>query len=194
LTCRGDDRSTNKRIWLIVALASTLILLSCVCLEFCPFGNVIQTVKHFENDKISFDYPSNWDTLSETWPRHDEGLNADEVTGVGLPKSPVFVRVYNRELPNGSNLKRVYDETYRNTWISQYVKSHTITESTITVDGVTAYERVYKRPHGEPWYQIMDVWLEKEGRIYVLSCWASPDSFHEAEDEFTLIINSFHVK
>jgi hypothetical protein len=184
----------NKRIGVIVALASLLILLSYVCLEFCPFRNTIQTVKHFENDKISFDYPSAWGTLSKIVPGHDEALNADEMTGVGLPKSPVTVRVYNRELPTGSNLRQVYDETYGNTWISQYVKSFTITESTITVDGVTAYKRVYKRPHGEPWYQIMDVWLEKEGRIYVLACWASPDSFHEAEDEFNLIIKSFHVK
>jgi hypothetical protein len=153
-----------------------------------------QTVKHFENDKVSFDYPSDWGTLSEIWPGHDEALNADEVAGVGLPRSSVSVRVYSRELPTGSDLKSVYDQTYENTWISQYVKSYTISERTITVDGVTAYERVYKRPHGEPWYQIMDVWLEKEGRIYVLSCWATPDSFYEAEDEFNLIISSFHVK
>jgi hypothetical protein len=138
----------------------------------------LTTVNHFEDRKISFDYPSDWSTLSKISPGHDEALNVDEVTGVGLPRSPVSVRIYDRGLPTGSNLRRVYDETYSNTWISQYVKSYTIAESIITVDGVTAYERVYKRPHGEPWYQIRDIWLEKEGRIYVLSCWASPDSFH----------------
>ena len=175
-----------------------VILLSYICLEFCPFGNNIQTMKHFENDKLSFDYPRDWGTLSEIWPEHepghDEALNADEVAGVALPRSSMSVRVYSRKLPPGSSLKSVYEETYENTWISQYVKSHTISEGTITVDGVTAYERVYKRPHGEPWYQIRDVWLEKGGRIYILSCWATPDSFDEAQHEFNLIINSFHVK
>lgn len=155
-------------------------------------------MKHFENDKVSFDYPRDWRTLSEISPGYepgrDEALNADEVAWVALPGSATSVRIYSRELPPASSLKSVCEETYKTTWISQYVKSHTISEGTITVDGVTAYERVYQRPHGEPWYQIRDVWLEKGGRIYILSCWATPGSFDEAQDEFNLIISSFHVK
>ena len=113
---------------------------------------------------------------------------------MGLPGFSVVVRVCSRELPPGADLKSVYDQTYKDSWISQYVRSYTASESTITVDGVTAYERVYKRPHGEPWYQMMDVWIEKEGQVCIISCWATPESYYEAEDKFSLIISSFHVK
>ncbi len=91
-------------------------------------------------------------------------------------------------------MKEVYEQSYQNSWIREYVEENTISEGTTTVDGVTAYEKGYKRPHGEPWYQMRDVWLEKDGEDYILSCWAIPDDFDEAQEDFNLIIESFHVK
>lgn len=190
----------NKKPWAIVALVSMGLLASfCICLGlFMLWGTNQPAIRHFENDDFSFDYPGGWRTFSEIWssyePGYDEALDANELTGVALPGLSRSVRIESREVPPGSSLKEVYEQTYQGTWIREYVKSNTVSEGTITVDGVKAYEKVYKRPHGEPWYQMRDVWLEKGGRIYILSCWATPNSFDEAQEDFNLIIDSFHVK
>jgi len=178
----------------IFVWASLLVSLTLAC-SLLGGG---ATPKHFENDEISFDYPGGWRTFSEVWstwePQRDPSLDAEEIVGVVASGFSRSVRIERRELPSGSSLKDVYEQTYQNTWISEYATSHAISEGTITVDGVTAYEKVYQRPHGEPWYQMREVWLEKGGRVYILSCWAKPGQFDEAQEEFNLIIESFHVK
>ncbi len=188
----------TKRLWAVTILGLALLLasltLACSLLDLRGQS----TPKHFENDELSFDYPGDWQTFSEMWstwePSHDEALDAEESVGVAISGFSWSVRIASKELPPDTALKDVYEQTYKRSWISEYAKSHTISEGTTTVDGVTAYEKVYKRPHGEPWYQMRDVWLEKDGAVYILSCWALPDSFDEAQEEFKLIIESFHVK
>lgn len=89
----------------------------------------------------------------------------------------------------GSNLKELVDWTYENkSWVA-------ISENTTTIEGTTVYERIYKRPHGGPWYQIKDVWLEKNGCVaYIISCWALPANFTKSEHDFEVIINSFKTE
>jgi hypothetical protein len=53
---------------------------------------------------------------------------------------------------------------------------------------------MYRKPHGEPWYQVREVWLQKNGKIYVISCWAFPSSFEANQPAFNLIVDSFRVK
>jgi hypothetical protein len=156
---------------------------------------------HFENDEISFDYPEGWQALSEFWPEyqpgHDERLDADQLIGVADPASSTpwekyttSVSVERKEMPADASLQDVLEQAYlKNTDLVV-----AISEGTAVVDGVTAYERVYKMPHGEPWFQIRDLWLEQGGRIYILSCWALPNNFDEAQSDFDTIIQSFHVK
>jgi hypothetical protein len=155
---------------------------------------------HFENDEISFDYPGDWQTLSWFWPEyqpgHNEYLDADQLIGVADPASSTpwekyttSVSVERKEMPAGSSLQDVFEQAYQN--IDQAVA---ISEGTAVVDGVTAYERVYKLPHGEPWFQIRDLWLEQGGTIYIISCWALPSHFDEAQADFDIITASFHVK
>lgn len=183
----------------ILGLTSLIASLTLACSLSGLFGlEGDSTPKHFENDEISFDYQGGWRTFAELWPSyepsHDVTLDAEELVGVAVSGFSRSVRIERKELPLGATLKDVYEQTYKSSWISEYVKSYTISEETTTVDGVTALEKVYKRPHGEPWYQMREVWLEKDGTVYILSCWALPDNFDEAQEEFRLIIGSFHVK
>lgn len=156
---------------------------------------------HFENDLFAFDYPSGWRTLDDIWgggysPGSENELGAQEISGVADPASrtrwerySVYCEVSIRELPAGRTLEEVYREVYQSVPIQQE-----ISQTTLTVDGLTAYEYTYTQFWGEPLWQRRDVWLEKNGTIYILTCKAFPDSFEERQADFDLIVNSFHIK
>ena len=189
------------------------ILLILVSISGCiEFKENQSNTKSFENNEISFSYPSSWVSFSDFWPSNfgflynpslDQKLNATVITGVLDPKSNTPVEKYTTsvdiETKNTSGtLKDAFDGTYSS--LSQSSKAsgsslfQEISERILTVDGVTAYEKVYKIPHGEPYYQIRDVWLDKNGKIYIISCRAFPNNFNQSQNNFDLIINSFHVK
>ncbi|MCJ7667583.1 MAG: hypothetical protein MUP04_04755 [Anaerolineae bacterium] len=189
-------RLSHLTVLMLASLLASLTLACNLCGLSLPGGD--SPPKHFENDEFSFDYPGDWQTFSEMWstwgPSHDKTLDAEELVGMALSGYSRSFRLERKDLPPDSTLKEVYEQSYQNSWIREYVEENTISEGTTTVDGVTAYEKVYKRPHGEPWYTMREIWLEKDGRIYILSCWAYPNAFDEAQEDFNLIIESFHVK
>jgi hypothetical protein len=166
----------------------------------------LNTPKYFENNEFFFNYPDKWNTYTSFWPNafgfdfkpsHDKELNLKEVNGVLDPgsstpfeKYTTSVTIKKRNLPQSTSLKDVYNDTYSN-------MSNSITflnDSNITVDGTNAYFKIYKKNSGESLFQIKDIWLEKNGTIYVISCKTLSGNFGEALDNFDVIIKSFHVK
>ena len=166
-------------------------------------------VKHFDHSEFSFDYPGTWQTFDEFWPpayghpykaRHDPALDAEQLTGVLVPASPFMqpkklvywtsVRIESKVLPAGDSLQEVYERTYSR----GYPLSDLISDRTLTVNGIAALEKMYRKPHGEPWYQVREVWLQNNGKIYIISCWAFPASFEARQPAFNLIVDSFRVK
>jgi len=158
------------------------------------------SLKHYSSNGVSFDYPDDWGPISQVFPKyemqHDPELNADELaiivdagssTGQG-EKYSVSVHIMKRDLPSGVSLKSLFDQTYED---KSYVM---ISDDTATINGIQAYIKVYKKPHGEPWYQVKDVWLEKDGEVYIISCWALPSGFAELQDKFNIIIDSFTIE
>jgi hypothetical protein len=103
-------------------------------------------------------------------------------------------RIGKKDLPPGSNLKQIYDQTYRTSMMQEYFVSHLRSERNITVNGLAALEKIYQRPHGEPWYSMRDVWVAQGTQIYVLSCWTTPNDLDSAQPEFDLIVNSFRFR
>lgn len=155
-------------------------------------------VKHFKSDEIAFDYPGGWRTYSELWASHTPdrdymGLGVKEIGGVAAKGFARSVTIAKGQIPSRSSLEEVMDQAYQSIASQSHSTFVPVADGTTTVDGVTAYTKTYKRPWGEAWYQIQDVWLEQRGTIYVLSCKASPTSFDEARGDFDLAINSFHV-
>ncbi len=158
---------------------------------------------HFDNGELAFDYSRGWLTFAEYWPsafksaytpNTDRDLDAEEVAGVLEPGFAASVRIEVRPLPPEKTLREVYRQTYASGPIRVYATQNAISERTLIVDGVTAFERIYRKPHGEPWYQIRDVWLVKGSQVYIISCWAPPEKFAAHQADFDLVVNSFHVK
>ncbi len=175
---------------LTVVLVATLFTAAC---SLCPLCGVLGLGggpgpdKHWESEKFSFDYPRGWRTLAEIWGQHADIGVADPGTRTPWEKYLTSVKIEMRELPEGSTLEGVFKET-------DPEAEREISQGTTTVDGVVAYERVYEKFHGEPLRKIREVWLEKEGTIYIIRCWSTPGHFDEAQADFDLIIGSFRVK
>jgi PsbP-like protein len=202
------DILPRKLIAYIIPILFILISTSG-CIDFK--GDLANT-KSFQNKEIYFSYPSSWVSFSDFWPSNfgfsykpstDQELNATVITGVLDPKSNTPIEKYSTSVKietknNSGTLKETFDNTYSSLSHSSKASGKSlfqnISERILTVDGVSAYEKVYKIPHGEPYYQIRDVWIYKNGKIYIISCRAFPNNFNQSQNDFDIIINSFHVK
>jgi len=112
---------------------------------------------------------------------------ADPGTATPWEKYLTSVRIEEQALPKGSTLEAVFEETDPRA-------EGEISEGTTTVDGGVAHERICEKFLGEPLRKIREVWREKGGTIYVISCWSTPGHFDEAQPDSDVIIASFCVK
>jgi PsbP-like protein len=207
----------NRAPWILVGVLGCSVLCLCTVLIsggayfLLSAGQVtgLSGIKHFDNSEFSFDYPGTWQPFDDFWPSaygvpykvvRDPALDAEQLTGVLVPASSLMppqrrvywtsVRIETKVLPAGDSLQEVYKRTYS----QGYPKSDSISDRTLSVNGVTALEKIYRKPLGEPWYQVREVWLQKNGKIYIISCWAFPSSFEARQPAFNLIVDSFRVK
>ena len=146
--------------------------------------------KHYDANGISFNYPSSW-----------EAHAIYDLPGaqVGLADSgQVEVIIYKKNISSNSGLENVYNQSLTNhtRTLEKYCYKQ-ISSENITVDGVPAYETVYQIGcnNTQTRKKIREVWLEKNGYAYIISCTAiPPEIYPEKNNGFNMIINSFHVK
>lgn len=175
------------------------ILISGFLLVICLSCNLFPTKERtYENEVVRFTIPAGWKTSDEIWnlsPSTQKyeyhGLGVQEIVTVQYPpkrgKSTVFFAVASSPLEEGEDLKSRFTQAYQNA----IPEIEDEVQQSIEQNGLSGYEMVYKRPWGEPWWKFRDIWLEKDGMIYVLSFHASPDSFDGYADTFNAILESF---
>jgi hypothetical protein len=159
-------------------------------------------VKHFENDGIVFDYPASWRSMAEVFGAeylddNFRGFGMQEIVAITSMKKKgqfgAYFNVATRPLPAGQNLEDTYRQAYQDYFnINRY--SREISEDTIAVDGITALRKIYQSPVGEPWWDYVDIWLEKDGVIYLLSFHCLLNTLEHHEQDLQTILNAFHVK
>lgn len=186
----------------IISGALILVIIT-ISISGCTNGNH----KHFENDEITFLYPETWVNASDFWPSkfgfdykysHDPDLDAQEVAFVVDPNSSTskekyttWVKVEKKVMPSNSSLEREFNETYNNNFSSY----KTISNQSLRLGmNTTAYEMVYQKYHGALVYQVRDVWQAKNGTIYIISCWTTPENYQKAQGYFQTVINTLHIK
>ena len=153
----------------------------------------------FENERFAFTIPSGWKTMQEIWdlPAAQEneyyGLGVQEIVMIQYPpqqgKGNVFFAVAWSLLADGENL----ESRFRSAYESPVPEIEDVTEQAFSQNRLSGYEITYKRPWGEPWWKFRDIWLEKDGVIYVLSFHAYPASFDDYSDTFNEILASFYL-
>ncbi len=169
-----------------------LITLIALCLVACqPSGPGL-----FDHPAFSFTYPADWQLMSELYENQQGGgdyyqLGLDVIEMVTSTRKPgrssVYFAVASTPLPPGSDLETVFHQTYAG--IADQLRE--VSEETIPFGEQQAYAITYQRPFGEPWWQFRDIWLEKDGTIYLLSFHAMPGKFQESAEEFQAILDQF---
>lgn len=147
----------------------------------------------YSDSEISFRYPANWTSENLTVASPNSIAAVADPSGVDEADNlETLVIIQSIPLPSGRTLKDVYDETYRA--FSGEPGYRLISERTLTVDGVTAYENIHTINVDGVAKQERATWLEKNGKIYVILCGTTPERFESEKRNFDLITYSFQVK
>lgn len=148
----------------------------------------------YQDPAFSFTYPGDWQTMAELFGAYEAGR---EYYGLGFSEqvmvtsaqekgeAGVYFAVATRPLAAGERLEDVFHDTYAK--ISAEIQN--ASEATIPIAGQQGYLMSYRRPWGEPWWQFDDVWLEKDGVIYLLSAHAY--QLEEQRETIDAILESF---
>jgi hypothetical protein len=194
---RGRAPGAVRAVLLMLAAVVIVALLPAVSAWAARAGG---PAGHFANERLSFNYPPHWRPLSSFGPAqkygYDREFDAMELAGVADPRSLTLLEKYTTwvVIEAKPRAPREGEQTLQQELDRRYGKYRVLSTRTLTVDGVTAYEKIYQRPHGEAWQQLRDIWLQKGNTLYVISCRALPERFAAVQADFNRIIGSFHVK
>ena len=178
----------NPKIYLSICLVALAGLLA----GCSPRGSQI-----YEDPAFSFEIPAGWQLMSDLWPNYAAGrdyyqLGVTEIEMITSARKQgefgAYFAVASAPMPEGVSLGDLFHQTYAP--IQDQVTDES--ERTVELDGMTGYEMRYRRPWGEPWWWFQDLWLEKDGTVYVLSFHGlTRESFQEQADA---ILTGFHFK
>lgn len=146
----------------------------------------------FENDDFILTIPAGWGMRMSGSDYYDLGTK-ELVTFHNAPlvtDSRAFLTISVDALEAGEDLQTRVDAAYA----VQMTPIEDMAQQVFGQGGLTGFEATYRRPWGEPWWQFRDVWFEKDGRCYLLSFQAPPNSFEDRAAEFDAILKSFSFK
>lgn len=184
----------KKWIYLVI-FATLLVILACQLTN-----NGKQKERVFEGDDFAFTIPAGWETAEKVWgkpmpeDRDYYGLGVIEKITIQYPPikkmGKAFFSVAVGELEPGealeSRVKRAYEDPVTE------MKDLTIQE--VTIHEKSAYEAIYRRPWGEPWWKFRDVWVEQSNMVFVLSYHSAPETFSDYIEISDKIIDSFELR
>lgn len=148
--------------------------------------------KTYSSDEISFRYPESWTTELNVQTPNSIAAVADPASETSTGDLMTLVVIQSVPMPGNMTLKEVYDASYQS--YAQEPSYQLISERTLTINGLTAYENIHKITIDGVTKQERATWLEKNGKIYVILCGTTPDKFDTENRNFDLITYSFQVK
>jgi len=174
------------------------VCLLLVCIAGCQPAAARERL--YEHEGFTFTIPAGWATKDEVWgsplePSGDfYGLGVAEVITIQHPgkkgKGKAFFAVASAPLDAGEDLQSRFTQAYENA----DPEVEDLTRQAYESAAGPGQEIRYRRPWGEPWWQFRDVWLVKDGVVYVLSFHAAPAAFVEYADTQDAILESFAFK
>jgi hypothetical protein len=165
-------------------------------------------LRHFENNVVAFDYLEGLNVYEagkatfQCYP--DFQLGGELVVGLGDPKfiksdhHHRSIRIFSEKMPPGSNLEFVMYEAYLLPQVKFPHKQGVVNATgVVTVTGLSAYQWTYQVHSGEAAYELRDVWIPKDGELFIISIWTeytNPEDFAVFQAGADLLLNSLHLK
>jgi hypothetical protein len=162
--------------------------------------SVAKEARAYELDSFSFTIPAGWQTHEEVWgsPMAEDAdfyrLGVSTAATIQYPpekgKGNAFFSVATSPLGEGEDLESRFNLAYQN----PVPEIEEVSQQEFDLGELTGFEITYKRPWGEPWWRFQDVWLEKDGVVYVLSFHTAPTRWETYTETLTQILDSFSFK
>ena len=128
----------------------------------------------FDHSAFTFIYPAQWHLMSALFPKYEAGrdyyrLGVWEIVTVTsaqkIGEGGVYFTVASAPLPETLDLETFQRQSYQ-----PYLKElRDYSEKEVMIHDSLGYEITYARPWGEPWWRFRDLWLENDGKVYLLS-------------------------
>lgn len=193
-----------------LAIASLLLFTSLACRYLIPnlegpptvISPPFESPLLFENEKFSFTIPAGWQTMEQLWGQSQQtdkdyyALGVAEIVTITSAREQAdgpysaYFSIASSPLAGGTDLETRFHQTYD----PLLPELREVSQQKFDNGTLSGFEITYQRPWGEPWWQFHDVWVEKDGVIYVLSLHATPNNFEQSQDDFDLIVDSFYLK
>jgi hypothetical protein len=173
----------------------TLALLILVCACALPQLRPTEVNLGYRSDQFQFEMTPDWKvkegplaTGKTAWNYYN--LNLTILVQVYRDQYNATVTVARREIPAGSTLQQEFSQTY--TAIASQIRGDQSSEG--GMDGKKALIRMYERPWGEPWIRFKDVWIEKDGWVYVVSLKSGLNPKSPELELMEKVYTSFHLR
>ena len=165
----------------LIAIAVAVVVVVAVAAFFMVLNKPATSTgtKHYSGSRISFDYPSAWETGSSS---------GTLVTLTDQPENIAF-GVMEAPLPVGATLKTFNDAT-----VMAMNPLQIISGDFPTVGGLSACRTVLDIKSNQTTVRILFVCFVKDNTFYGLIGGALPGGFDTARASFDVIINSFKVQ
>jgi hypothetical protein len=199
--------NTRSNHNLAILLAFT-ILLAIACNSITLFPKPTPSLLHFENKFVAFDYMEGMnlyeggDEAFQCIP--DFLLGGELVVGLGglkFPGSDYYfrsIRIFRQPMPSDSNLETIMQNAYQEVeTFFPSVKDVRDPTGSVTVAGLSAFQRTYPVYIGEPAYVLRDVWIPKDDELFIVSIWTqytNSDGFAAFQAGADLLLNSLRIK
>ena len=174
---------------LIIAGVLLVITLSCNIMifndDYSQGSEINEKENVYENGIYSFVIPKGWRLTPSDREHYDLGVKKHLMIESGA-KSGASFTIASIPLTADETLKTHFDLAYK-----KGPQIEEVSTSLFERDVLSGLEISYKRPWGEPWWQFHDIWLEKDGEVYVLSFQAYPNAFDTQTQTFDSILDSF---
>ena len=199
----------HPAIWIALVIVFTMAC-NVITPLFTPFqATPTAEILHFENDRVVFDYKytkgmkvfEGWDATFRCNPNFE--LGGEWVVGLGIYKYPNLdiyprsIRIFRQPMPSDSNLETIMQEAYQKATIQSRVKGAVDATGPVTVDGLPAFQWTYRVFVGEPAYEMRDVWIPKDGELFIIAIWTqygNQESFAAFQADADAFLNSLHIK
>jgi hypothetical protein len=191
---KKGDKMKKYALFVIAILALVIFASGCTSSNNQTSTQPTVATKDFSGNGVSFSYPEKWQQLQQiSSPNAVVAFGDNESVDKSTGNVNTLVVVQKVALPSGATLKQVYDATYQQ-FAAQDSSFKTISDTTTTVDGTTAYVNTHTVNVSGVQKQEKAVWFEKNGNIYVILCASLPAVFHSQQANFDAIINTFKVQ
>lgn len=193
----------ERFIKIFIPIMVVYLAIGIITTTFIP-GLFVKKSDHITSNSyvdafISFNYPPNWQIISQESGNKLVELGYVDKSNPTTYKVDPVVGVLKFPIPSSNTLQKTFKGSYE-LQMENDSSFKKISENQISVNifslfgGESEYKIVYETQSEGKAEKRIDMWIEKDGYIYVVRCSTSPSNFENQKQNFNIILDTFRIK